>query len=314
MRRHASVGESNRTRDLKSPDGLLRPAPTSSRRDHPDVEPALGSVPAMPFPVRLLRPLVAHVDRRHFLRRAQRYVPSANLRRLARRFLNELSDPARESVTGGPPFGPGLQDYAEEIAVEIVVEACRRSVPTAGEVRFEARLYEWLVGLLRAEAARIRAVAADPEMIVADRPADLGRHEADDTGRRELIVQHRASGLRAQFTYGGRRYGKTGVVLAKAYSIESIDPERVETDGGWGRDWDLYAGLGIGRAIYRRAATELPNMRWRDNAVSFYGHGIRAAMHAEEPWRWESTHCACSSEWSSLTAQEARRAEHRRTN
>ena len=48
-------------------------------------------------------------------------------------------------------------------------------------------------------------------------------------------------------------------------------------------------------------------MRWRDGSVSFYGRGLRAKLHATDPWRWESRQCVCRKEWESLSAEDASR-------
>lgn len=256
-----------------------------------------------------LQRLVSAVDQQVFLWQAAGLVPPEKLRRMAKRLGDDMSSPGK--VFGPAPYGQALRDHAEEIAVEITTEVCWRDLPEPPGFRFEARLYDWLVSQLRAEATRVADVAADLETIVADQPAQLLLPEDEgDVDRRVLIVQHRASGLRAQFTHGGRYHHEVGTVMAKAYSIPSIDPTRPEERHLWGADWHLYVGHGIGPVMYRRAAEELPHMRWRDTAASFYGHGIRAKLHTEDPWRWQSRQCVCHKAWANLSVVDARRIEH----
>lgn len=258
-------------------------------------------------PAKQLRALVDAVDRRMFVWRADELVPPDRLVGMIDPLWREVS--ATGTEFGPPPFARALQEHAEEIAVGLVTTVCERAFPEPGP-RFEARLYARVLEQLHEQAARLQTAAADPEMIVVDRPASLQRDE-DDPGRRELVVQHRASPLRAQFTYGGRRYGGQGVVLSKAYSIASIDPDRPEEEQDWGTGWWMYTGLGIGRALYERAAVELPAVRWQDGAVSFYSRGLRAKLHAADPWRWQSKQCMCRKEWESLTSDDAGAVEHR---
>lgn len=258
------------------------------------------------LPAKQLRALVGAVDRRMFVWRADGLVPPHRLIGMIDPLWREVSDTGTEF--GPPPFARALTEHAEEIAVGLVTAVCERAEPEPGP-RFEARLYARVLEQLHEHAARIRAAAADPEMIVVDRPASLQRDE-DDPDRRELIVQHRASPLRARFTYGGT-YGDQGVVMSKPYSITSIDPDRPEKEQDWGTGWWMYTGLGIGRALYERAVLELPAVRWQDSAVSFYSRGLRVKLHTADPWRWQSKQCTCHKEWASLSADDAVAVEHR---
>lgn len=258
-------------------------------------------------PSKQLRALVDVVDRRMFVWRAEELVPPDRLVEMIDPLWREVS--ATGTQFGPPPFARALQEHAEEIAVGVVAAVCERISPEP-EPRFEARLYARVLEQLHEQAARLQTAAADPEMIVLDRPASRQRDE-NDRDQRELIVQHRASPLRAQFTYGGRR--QHGVVLSKAYSIASIDPDRPEEEErDWGTGWWMYAGLGIGRALYERAAVELPAVRWQDDSVSFYSRGLRTKLHAADPWRWQSRQCVCRKAWENLSAEDAAAVEHRR--
>ena len=81
-------------------------------------------------------------------------------------------------------------------------------------------------------------------------------HEwVDWQGTRALVVQHKASGLRARFHPAADRLG---TVYAKSYKIDSIDPDAP----GKSQDWSYYVGLGIGRRIYLAGAGLLPDRRW----------------------------------------------------
>lgn len=155
--------------------------------------------------------------------------------------------------------------------------------------------------LYLAEVDRLQQVAADPQMLTLQRPTTR-RRAADHPGLRELVVQHKASGLRAIFYYGGRDHAQVGWVLSKTYSVDSIDPDRTESGTSRGASWRAYAGLGIGTKIYQHASTVLPELRWADGSVSPYGKGIRRRMHTQDPWRWQLNTCTCAPDWPHLTS------------
>lgn len=151
--------------------------------------------------------------------------------------------------------------------------------------------------LYRAEVERLQTVAADPVMLTRD-GSSSSSFVRDHPGVRELVVQHKASGLRAAFYHGGDGAGR---VMSKPYSINSIDPERVESEQDRGSSWETYAGLGIGLKLYARAAEVLPEVRWADKSISPTGKAVRRKLHALDPWRWHRKACGCSAEWDSLT-------------
>lgn len=151
-------------------------------------------------------------------------------------------------------------------------------------------------GLYRAEIARLQTVAADPVMLTHDGPSTSFAQAKP--GLRELVVQHKASGLRAAFYYSRER---AGWAMSKSYSIDSIDPERIETESSRGSSWETYVGLGIGMKLYAHAAEVLPDVRWADRSISPTGMAVRRKLHALDPWRWQFKKCGCSTEWEGLT-------------
>ncbi|WP_253869276.1 hypothetical protein [Promicromonospora umidemergens] len=162
---------------------------------------------------------------------------------------------------------------------------------------------------IRVEIAHRQAVAADPVLLVQHRPAELNKVQSHRAGEQWLIVQHKASGLRAQFMYHpGEVEGK---VYSRPYGIASIGPDRVEDPQNRAPEWQDYAGLGIGTKLYRRAAEELPDVRWGATSVSPYAEPLRTKLHALEPWRWRSRMCTCYEAWGGLTPQASAEAIHR---
>jgi hypothetical protein len=150
--------------------------------------------------------------------------------------------------------------------------------------------------LYRAEVARLQTVAADRAVLTRDGPS--ASFAQIKPGLRELVVQHKISGLRAVFYYGR---DQAGWVMSKTYSINSIDPERVETESSRGSSWETYAGLGIGMKLYAHAAEILPKVRWADKSISPTGKAVRRKLHALDPWRWHLEECECAAEWDNLT-------------
>lgn len=172
--------------------------------------------------------------------------------------------PPQVTPSGLHMMGSG---YTVKFAVEQVPELHHR-VSDPGFVE----------GAIRAYLSGIRDVALDRTMLVA-------RGETHDGGDL-MLVQHKASGLRATFNESTPRpfYG----AYSKPYKIENIDPDRTETPGarcpGW-RDW---AGMGIGATIYRHAATVLPDARFLRGMTSDYSRPLRSRLHQEDPFRWEN--------------------------
>jgi hypothetical protein len=170
---------------------------------------------------------------------------------------------------------------------------------------------EGIEAFIRAEVARRQAVAADPVLIVHRQPADQHpRRPEHRAGEVWLIVEHPASGLRARFQHHPDDPGREGVVFAKPYKIESIDPTRREDPEDRAPRWRDYAGLGIGTRLYLRAAQELPDVRWGGISVSEYAEPLRAKLHAADPWRWRSRTCTCAEGWSALTRETVDQVAH----
>ncbi|WP_275003100.1 hypothetical protein [Promicromonospora iranensis] len=153
--------------------------------------------------------------------------------------------------------------------------------------------------LYRAEVERLQSVATDPVMLTHDGPSAI--FARTKPGLRELVVQHKASGLRAAFYYGREQ---AGWVMSKTYSIDSIDSERIETESTRGFSWETYVGLGIGMNLYAHAAEVLPEVRWADKSISPTGKAVRRKLHDLDPWRWHLKECGCSTEWESLTSSD----------
>lgn len=199
--------------------------------------------------------------------------------------LDELSS----LFTGDPPSL--LRELIGHADVAEVTELAERLTP------------EQVRKVIVAEVERRAAVAADPVI--------LHEYVVDPRGRPGLIVQHRASGLRAHFGYADN----PGFVFSKPYSIGSIDPDRPddpEASGG-SQDWSAYTGLGIGGRLYRRGAEMLPEYRWRSTAGPDAARALRRRLHREAPWRWHSAECSCDPVWTELTAVTATSTPHELT-
>lgn len=204
----------------------------------------------------------------------------------------------RDHELQGNPFHPRGRAHLDQVAAAVLALPRRElSVPVRQVT--ERLTPDRVPALIAAEIARLEEIAADPTMVSREGPATRGRSD-DGPGRRELIVQHRGSGLRAQFIYGGREYAEVGWVVSKTYSTTSVDPDRVESNDSRASAWRTYAGLGIGMMIYTHASQLLPEMRWEDGSVSPYGKAVRRKLHTLDPWRWEMRDCGCSREWRDL--------------
>ncbi|WP_298462110.1 hypothetical protein [uncultured Cellulomonas sp.] len=114
---------------------------------------------------------------------------------------------------------------------------------------------------------------------------------------RDLVVQHQASGLRAQFLQvdsGPADVGAMGTILSKPYRVGSVDPQGGPDPSG--DNWQRYAGLGIGRRIYLEGARLMPAIRWQASAASPHARGVRAHLHRQDPYTWAHSGCEwCSS-------------------
>lgn len=146
-------------------------------------------------------------------------------------------------------------------------------------------LLEWLTVdhaavELQTEADAVRGVAADDRFLTDE--------FVDDEGNQVLLVQHQASGLRAEFALSTKEPG-FGTVYSKPYKISSIDPAN---PGDSGDSWQNYAGLGIGTRIYQHAAQLHPEIRWRSGLPSPYAGAVRRKLHAQDPYTWQCASCS----------------------
>lgn len=140
-----------------------------------------------------------------------------------------------------------------------------------------------------AERAIVRRVAADPHM--------LTREFADGS----FMVQHRASGLRAQFTLVDSRpgCGPFGSIMSKHYRLPDLDPDPADKP-----DPELYEGLGIGEKVYLHGAGLAPGVRWAGSAPAVGAHALRRRLHKIDPYIWEGECLIClgyfqdNKEWS----------------
>lgn len=185
----------------------------------------------------------------------------------------------------------------------------------------EARVAEvpelsaWLVEesvrvLIEQEVDHYAKIADDDVMLTAWSEPTQADGEAEPS--RLLVVQHKASGLRASFDPG--RVGKDGakrpgLVYSKSYTMDSLDPDRPDPF----HDWKLVVGLGIGMKVYRHGAAELPEERWGYNSPSDMAIALRRKLHALDPYRWEYLDCewcderAITWQWASPEAFEGHR-------
>lgn len=134
---------------------------------------------------------------------------------------------------------------------------------------------------VRERIAKYTEVAADPKLLVKERKNEKGDRES-------LVVQHRASGLRAKFTLVEPGLGR---IAAKAYQIPSIDESTsrsAEEELEFASDAVRFAGLGIGFRIYQKAHELWPDVRWKSSGPNKYSGALRAKLHASDPYIWHS--------------------------
>ena len=105
------------------------------------------------------------------------------------------------------------------------------------------------------------------------------------SNREVLVVQHRLSGLRATFFWDDEE--KIGRVLAKSYSIPSIDPDRTWAHEG-SQAVNEWEGLGITSRIYQHGAALQPEIRWRAAPLTDQSARMRRKLHRIDPWRFEA--------------------------
>jgi len=241
---------------------------------------------------------VRHLQARRALQeaeaaRAKAFLPSEELGSLARRIIQlrlmDLRRPGGRYGSHRHPLHPEVDSYFDQLAADVAVEvadvAARPGALPSSQTgprplaHRRANELPELLELLSAPAVhavltrqrdQVREVAADTELFTRQRPDGL------------LIVQHAASGLRARFELDEAQpgVGRFGSIYAKHYKIASIDPSGAE-----GRP-HLFEGLGIGAMIYRRAAAEYPDVRWRGGTLTEAAHALRRRLHNEDPYIW----------------------------
>ena len=137
---------------------------------------------------------------------------------------------------------------------------------------------EWMRLFVVTEVARVAQVADSTDYLTARlQPSESWRD------RHELTVQHRLSGLRAIFLWSDGE--GIGAVVAKSYSIASIDPDRAWPHEG-SEAVEEWEGLGITSRLYRHAAALQPDLRWRVGLLTEQSAALRRRLHQRDPWRF----------------------------
>lgn len=218
----------------------------------------------------------------------------------------------RSSMSHRHPYHPEILNQLEEITAQVLRSSGRVRL---GEGRFDGA-FSTTVDAVEQVAQRIegraveevirdrvehyRRIAQDPEVLME--PGEL-------RGEPALLVQHKASGMRAAFTVGEDGFGR---VYSKSNKIGSIDPN---DDGrvASGVVDDFY-GLGIGQILYLRGAQEFPGVRWASGNTSAPAKGLRSRLHRRNPYTWEGPCQWCPSNEISWweQASEAQFAAHPR--
>lgn len=194
------------------------------------------------------------------------------------RVLNQLDE-----ATAAVLQTPGLSLWVNDILDELP-QLAERLTPTAVQAA------------ITAEVDRLQEIARDPVFLdeVADGPRGAG-----------VVVQHQATGMRVMFIPAGE---SPGIVFAKPYKIDSIDPDEPPRSAHW---WMEVQGLGIGQRVYLRGAELLPDQRWRDTAGPVEARTLRQKLHDLDPWTWHFDGCSCRGDWKNFTRDEAFAALHR---
>lgn len=149
-------------------------------------------------------------------------------------------------------------------------------VPEVGELVTEGFLWS-------SASARIA------ECTLIARNTDLRSEKTHCDNMEAMIIQHRASGLRAMFMLHGDGFGE---VASTPSSVKSIVPGYPTESQKW-RD---FLGLGIGRRIYNNGHSLHPGVRWISKAGTPYAEGLRKKLHAADPYTWEDKCQWCQAE------------------
>lgn len=126
--------------------------------------------------------------------------------------------------------------------------------------------------------SRARVRIREHAVIAAN--TDLCSENTVCAGMNAMIIQHRASGLRAMFMLHGNGFGE---VSSTPSNVKSIDPGYPSEC----QEWRDFLGLGIGRSIYAEGHSLFPHVRWISKASTPYAEGLRKKLHAANPYTWE---------------------------
>lgn len=151
----------------------------------------------------------------------------------------------------------------------------------------------------RTESLIVRIVNVLRE--IANDPVFLYRPYITADGTSGYRVQHKASGLRGDFTLSETGRPHIGTVFSKPYNLRSIDPDN--HPGEILNDWERYVGLGIGKKLYQAAAQLMPETRWQSSVASTYAAGARTRLHLADPWRWQGSGCTWCHDHDTLWAE-----------
>lgn len=173
------------------------------------------------------------------------------------------------------PFHPEILVRLPRVAA-ITADVARSIAATQGLGASSSELTETVaIAYLNRAVQTMQAIADDPVFLYRRRSS---------TQRPAVLVQHRSSGLRAEFTALATGQGVFGAIDAGAEQLPSINP--LESPENRLEEWAAVSGLGIGRRLYLAGAELLPELRWDVTVATDAAHGVRRALHAQDPYRW----------------------------
>lgn len=206
--------------------------------------------------------------------------------------------------TGWSRYSPRLRGVIAELTAHIDNAGWMLPVSNAADAqRVNARDIDAVAEHMNTAAveARVNRLIEKGQK-VASSPTLLSKWVRDD-----LVVQHKASGLRARFSpHRADTPGDRGV-NSKPQDVPNIDPDAAESNDTSCLEW---VGLGIGTRIYQEAARLLPDTRFSAGSVTGNAVHVRAKLHqgAQGAWQWEDRNCGwCTKrpiEWGTATASD----------